>query len=85
VLDAETRMVYVFATAPVWGGTIYMKSTSMDHPAFAPGLGTPFVTWKGAAINNATSTKQAVGHSTGLVVLASDEETRTYFHAEMPL
>ena len=75
----------MFATAPVWGGTIYYKSTSMDSPSFAPGLGTPFVTWSGATLNNATSMKDPVNGTTGLVVLACDTAAHTYYHAEMAL
>jgi hypothetical protein len=65
-----------------------MKSISMDNPvSFTPaGKGTPFIKdsfYK--CINNATSTKQTVDASTGLVVLASDEEKVTYLHNYLDL
>jgi Bacterial Ig-like domain len=86
LLDQTNHTVYYFATAPTTpGGTVYYKSTPMNNIAFGPGKGTPFVTWPGAIINNATSTKQPVTSATGIVVLASDSTTGTYYHAEMPL
>jgi hypothetical protein len=36
-------------------------------------------------INNATSTKQSVSDAAGLVVLASDDVARRYWHADVPL
>jgi hypothetical protein len=86
LLDTTNRKVYIFATSPTACGTIYMKSTSMDNPNFPTGKGTPFIkssTYK--CINNATSTKQTVDASTGLVVLASDEEKLTYLHNYLDL
>ena len=44
----------------------------MAHPNFETGLGTPFIRLAGPSlINNASSTKQAVNSSTGLLVIAS--------------
>ncbi len=81
LLDTTNRMVYVFATSPTSCGVIYMKSTSMDNPSFAAGKGTPFI--KSSTydcITNATTTKQTVDASTGLVVLASDTNKQWYLH-----
>jgi hypothetical protein len=86
LLDTTNRKVYMFATSPTACGTIYMKSTGMDTPSFSAGKGTPFI--KSATyecINNATSTKQTVDASTGLVVLASDEDKFTYLHNYLDL
>ena len=86
LLDTTNRKVYMFATSPTACGTIYMKSTSMDNPSFPAGKGTPFI--KSATyncINNATSTKQTVDASTGLVVLASDERKLMYLHNYLDL
>jgi hypothetical protein len=85
LLDSDNRKVYMFATSPTSCGTIYMKSTSMANPSFASGLGTSFISASGACINNATSTKQPVGNSTGLVVLASDETNKYYYHNVLAL
>jgi hypothetical protein len=86
LLDTTNRKVYIFATSPTSCGAIYMKSTSMDNPSFAAGKGTPFIkssTYN--CINNATTTKQTVDASTGLVVLASDESKRAYLHNYLDL
>jgi hypothetical protein len=85
LLDSDNRKVYMFATSPTSCGTIYMKSTSMSNPSFTSGLGTSFISASGACINNATSTKQPVGNSTGLVVLASDEINKYYYHNVLAL
>ena len=93
VLDAEHQMLYVFATAPDSGcpfsgtpGTIFMKSSPMDAIAFPLGRGTPVMRDAASAnLNNATSTKQSVTGATGLVVLASDDVTHRYWHADLAL
>jgi len=93
VLDAEHRMVYVFATAPDAGcpfsgtpGTIFMKSSPIDSLSFPLGRGTPVMRDSGSAnLNNASSTKQVVTSGTGLVVIASNDVTQSYWHADLPL
>lgn len=93
ILDSQNQMVYVFATAPDSGcpysgypGTIFMKSSPMASLSFPTGRGTPVI--KDASspnLNNVTSTKQTVNSTTGLVVMASNDETRYYWHADVPL
>jgi hypothetical protein len=88
LLDTTNRKVYVFATSPTSCGTIYMKTTSMDYPvSFTPAnKGTLFI--KSSiydCVNNATTTKQTVDASTGLVVLASDEKKFYYLHNYLDL
>jgi hypothetical protein len=86
LLDTTNRKVYIFATSPTSCGAIYMKSTSMDAPSFSPGKGTAFIkssTYN--CINNATTTKQTVDASTGLVVMASDESKLAYLHNYLDL
>jgi hypothetical protein len=81
VLDTEQHEVLVFATAPTAGGAIYLKSARFDDLKFEVGQGAPALMSADApAINNATSTKQSVDASTGLVVLASDESIGRYVH-----
>ena len=86
-LDSENRMIYVFlARLSGTPRTIYRKSTSMDNIQFAAGLGDEFIkSSSDAATNNPTSTRQNVNSSTGILVLASDEETRYYLHGYMSL
>jgi hypothetical protein len=86
LLDTTNRKVYMFATSPTACGVIYMKSTNMDNPSFATGKGTPFI--KSSTydcVNNATTTKQTVDASTGLVILASDETKLWYLHNYLDL
>ena len=81
VLDAEHGEALVFATAPTAGGAIYLKHAKFDDIRFPVGLGEVAIKVDGLAhINDATSTKQPVGSSTGLVVLASDDPTGRYVH-----
>jgi len=86
LIDSEHRQMYVFATAPLGGGTIYFKQSSLDDISFAPGLGTPFIqSSDDRYINNATSTKQNLSSATGLIVLASDDTTHFYLHGALSL
>ncbi len=81
VLDTSHGEALVFATAPVGGGAIYMKRAPFDDLRFNTGEGVPVIeTTPDASINDATSTKQSVDASTGLVVLASDDSTGRYVH-----
>jgi len=83
VLDEQKRRLYYFATWDQSGGVIYMKETSMDAPSFGSGRGTPVI--EATDVNNATSTKQSVDESTGLVVQASADSTDLYWHYWNPL
>jgi len=81
LIDPEHRKLHVFATAPEAGGAIYEKTTSMDSISFAQGLGTPvIVDASNPMLNNATTTKQPVTSATGLLVLASNDQTDRYWH-----
>jgi hypothetical protein len=82
-IDATNQRLFVFMTAPVSGGTIYMKSSPLSDLSFVKGRGTPFVTWPGKTLNNPTGTKQSLTSKTGIVVLACSGGTdRRYYHAE---
>jgi PKD repeat protein len=94
VLDEQNRTVHVFATAPTSGGcpypgapgTIYEKTASMDDPVFATGRGTPVIRDVASAnMNDVTTTKQSVTPASGLVVLASNQATKRYWHADIAL
>lgn len=96
VLDNTNALVRAFQTAPpqsVSGcaysgvaGSIYEKTASMDNPVFGPGRGTPIIQSASSSnINDATTTKQSVDSSTGLVVLASDDVARRYWFSDRPL
>lgn len=86
LLDEEHGKIYMFATAPEVGGTIYYKSSDINNISFPIGLGTPFIKSSlDTTINNVTSTKQNVNSTTGLVVLASDKNSLYYLHNYMAL
>ena len=93
VLDSEHGVLHVFATAPDSGcpfsgspGTIFEKTSPMGNISFPDGRGTPVI--RDAAspkLNNVTATKQNVTSATGLVVLASNDSTKRYWHADIDL
>jgi hypothetical protein len=87
LLAPSRNVALAFATSPCCsGGVIYEKTASLTAPAFAPGVGTPFLqTPQDTKLNNPTSTKQPLDARTGLVVVASDDHTRTYATAVAPL
>jgi hypothetical protein len=93
MLDSENQMIYLFATAPPSGcpfsgsdGTIYMKSTPMSNISLAVGRGTPVISDSDSPhLNNVTSSKQSVNSTTGLVVMASNDITSYYWHADLAL
>jgi hypothetical protein len=77
--------LYVFSSDES-GGSIYYKRTGLNPIAFAPGKGTRFISSNTyTAINDATSTKQNVDSTTGLVVLAQDASKSWYLHNYMAL
>jgi hypothetical protein len=86
-VDREQRLLYVFATHPTQGGAIHYKVARADRIAFAGGPGTAVIAGGSdrALVHHASSTKQPVDASTGLVVLASDDVTGTYLHATFDL
>jgi hypothetical protein len=82
VLDNQHNVIHVFATAPVTGGAIYEKTSPINNISFPDGLGTPVIEDPANPdLGNATSTKQSVNSTTGLVVLATNSTTFYYWHA----
>lgn len=96
VIDSQKRQIHYFATAPLeeiggcphsgTPGAVYEKVTSLDHPSFAPGRGNVVVRDPNSdMVNNPTGTKQNVTAATGLVVLASNDATKRYWHNDLKL
>lgn len=93
LLDSEHQRLYVFMTAPDSGcpysgypGAIFMKSSPMDTIAFPDGRGTPVIRdAQSLNMNNVTATKQEVTSATGMVVMASNDITQRYWHADLQL
>ncbi len=83
MVDEDRRLVYVFYAKG--SQAIYYKSSPMDAISFQTGDGIPFIrSSKSGGINNPTSTKQSIGFSTGLVVLASSPVGNRYWHNAFP-
>jgi PKD repeat protein len=81
LLDETNHVIHMFATGGESGGTIYEKTSPLDAISFPTGLGTPFIRDAASSnMNNATSTKQNVNATTGLVVLATNDTTGYYWH-----
>ena len=67
-------------SSPESNGTIYEKTSPLSALSFASGLGTPFVKDNSSQhLNNATTTKQTVDSTTGLLVLAGHETLNQYW------
>ena len=89
LLDEQHGLLHMFATGKYpgassgqSGGTIYEKTATIGAIAFSTGSGTPFIQDPNSSnLNNATSTKQEVNSNTGLVVLATNDSTKFYWHA----
>ncbi|QYG92235.1 hypothetical protein HC251_07155 [Iamia sp. SCSIO 61187] len=85
-VDAEQRIVHVFATSGQSGGSIYEKTAPLDDLVFPPGVGREVLKDEDSPdINNATTTKQLVSSATGLVVVATNDSTRRYWTHHDPL
>ena len=87
LVDEPHNQLYLFVSSSEAGGNIVYKSTSMSSPSFVvAGQGDIFIdNPTDAHLNNATSTKQNLTSSTGLVVLASDSTSHFYAHNFMDL
>jgi hypothetical protein len=58
----------------------------MSNVSFVLGRGTPVISDSVSPhLNNVTSTKQSVNGATGLVVMASNDTTQRYWHADLAL
>lgn len=88
-LDEESNVVHIFVTCPGAndsngedGGDICTKSTPMSSLAFSTGPGTSIIRdFNSAEMNDATSTKQNVTSSMGLVVMANNPTLDRYWHS----
>lgn len=86
VIDKERDEVYVIATSPAPGGSVYYKRSPLDDISFGTGRGTPLISSTvDPKVNSATSTKQSVTFESGLVVLASDNSTARYLHGVLEI
>ena len=78
MLDEENLDLYVFASR---NGAIRRKKVSLDNINFPTGAGDAFIeSATDSDINNPTAAKHHVNSATGLLVLASDDDSHNYFH-----
>ena len=93
VLDEGADVAHVVLTGPQPpatsgqnGGSIYDKTAPLDAPVFATGIGTPIIRdFDGPDMNDATSTKQSLDGTTGMVILAGNDTTDQYWWHYEPL
>jgi PKD repeat protein len=84
-IDEQHGVVHMFATSADGGGSIMEKTSPIDSISFPPGMGTEVIRDASTLdVNDATSTKQNVNATTGLVVVAHST-SRNYFHMYEPL
>ena len=89
LVDEQHGGVFMYGTGPApgttsgqSGGTIYHKGSAIGSIVLTPGLGSAVINDAASAkMNNATSTKQNVDSTTGIVVLAGNDTTDRYWHA----
>ncbi|HLY82430.1 MAG TPA: hypothetical protein VKQ71_05560, partial [Acidimicrobiales bacterium] len=79
LVDESAGTVYAFASLPGTGGAIYVKAAAIANPVFQTGRGTVLLSV--GEINNVTTTKQTVRLADGILVLAGDTVSHTYWHA----
>ncbi len=86
-IDTTHSTAIVFATSQDGGGDILRKTSPLTAPSFPVGAGEVAIDDPAASsiVNYSSATKQAVTSATGLVVLASDDDDRTYWHHWDPL
>ena len=86
MVDPSANTVYVAATSPGNGGTIFYKRASLDGLQFDTGTGTPLLTsTTDLQMDDVTSTKGPITAESGLVALAVDRSTGRYSHAVLDL
>jgi PKD repeat protein len=93
MLDSQRQILHVFATAPETtcqfagqAGAIFEKTSPMATLSFPLGKGTPVIRDLASPnLNNVTSSKQSVTDATGLIVVATNDVTNRYWHADVTL
>jgi PKD repeat protein len=93
LIDEQHRVVHVLATCPQppvtsgqSGGDICEKTAPIDEISFPRGPGRAVIRDAGSPdMNDVTSTKQPVGAASGLVVMANNDVTGVYWHADEEL
>jgi RTX calcium-binding nonapeptide repeat (4 copies) len=80
LLDQGHNAIRVFEGTP-GGSTIFMKRSRLNAISFRTGgSGAPAIRDDGSTVGSPTSTKQNITNGTRLIVLASNDSTRRYWH-----
>ena len=83
-IDQTNNLLRVFATSGGSGGTINEHDSPIGAISFDGGAGTVVIKDASALkMNNATSTKQNISSATGLIVVAFNDTTKRYWHADI--
>ncbi|MFQ5648305.1 MAG: Ig-like domain-containing protein [bacterium] len=81
LFNSDTEHIYVVARGLEHPCRIYYKQTHLANPFFPAGFGTVLISSeKDDDVNDPTSTKQCITNESGLLVLASDSDTKRYLH-----
>jgi RTX calcium-binding nonapeptide repeat (4 copies) len=79
LLDPQHNAIRVFESE---GSSVYMKKSRLGSISFPTHrAGTVVLRDTGSSVGNPTSTKQLISNRTRLVVLASNDRTKRYWHA----
>jgi hypothetical protein len=85
VFDVDNRLVYIIAATSNTGQIVYKRS-HLETVGFEAGVGDPLIASPAdAAVGNATTTKQDVDGTSGLVVLAADDTSGRYLHGAVAI
>ena len=71
-IDTTAGRAHVFASG-LYSGAVYRKDASLGDLVFPEGDGEQFLALTSSSLDNATSTKQSVSSSSGLLVMAGDD------------
>jgi PKD repeat protein len=93
LVDEQAGVVHMYATGPYpgsgsgqSGGSIFEKTAPISSISFSSGSGTAVIQDPSSAdMNNASSTKQNVSSSTGIVILATNDTKKFYWHSNESL
>jgi hypothetical protein len=86
MVDPQQRTVFVAATSPGSGGTVYIKRSSLDQIQFDTGKGTPLLaSTVDQQLADITSTKGPLSPASGLVAVGVDRISGRYSHAFIDL
>ena len=86
LVDPGSRAVFIAATSPGSGGTVFYKRASLDGLQFDTGRGSPLLSSTvDQQLGDVTSVKGPLSSASGLVALAVDRTSGRYSHAYLDL